>query len=440
MEPETAKLFQDLGISLILGLLVGLQREKTSPPPVAGMRTFALISVLGTLSAFLAHSENLASPWIVAAGFVGVAAVMVMGRLARQQQNDDDMGTTTEVAMLLMFAVGAYVALGPRVVAIAVGAGLAVLLQFKPQLHGFADRLGEKDMKAIMQFVLITCIILPILPHRVPLLPDTPLLNVLNPYETWLMVVLIVGISLGGYVLYKFLGRDAGLALGGLIGGAISSTATTVSYARRTKGEPDAAVLAAIVIMIASSIVYIRVLFEIAVVELTASPGVEGEITLGRLQLLPAAAGPLCIMMAAGLVPVAFLWWKVRREPSTMPEQGNPSEFKSAIIFGVLYAVVLFGLNAARMMQSAEQGMFAVAALSGLTDMDAISLSAARMVKVDQLSPDTGWRLLVIAVMSNLVFKTGLAASLGHRSLVKWIIGLFAVPFVAGGVLLLVWP
>ena len=152
-------------------------------------------------------------------------------------------GATTDVTILLMYAVGALLVTGPIAVAVAIGGAAAVLLQFKPELHGFAQRLGDQDLRAIMQFVLITCIILPLLPHRtipLPFWPDPPYgyLNVFNPFEIWLMVVLIVGMSLGGYILYKFLGQDAGTLFGGILGGAISSTATTVSYARMVRSDP----------------------------------------------------------------------------------------------------------------------------------------------------------------------------------------------------------
>ena len=154
-------------------------------------------------------------------------------------------------------------------VAIAVGGGVAVLLQFKPELHGIAQKLGDDDLRAIMQFVLITCIILPVLPNQNygpdSLLPASPTptpdrSTCSTRCEIWLMVVLIVGLSLGGYIIYKFFGRNAGILLGGILGGAISSTATTVSYARGTRDDPLGARTASIVIMIASTVMYVRML------------------------------------------------------------------------------------------------------------------------------------------------------------------------------------
>ena len=232
MEP----MFQQAGLALLLGLLVGLQREHAASG-IAGMRTFPLIALLGTVAAGLAKQFG---GWVVAAGFLGIAALIAIHspKALRRSTNG---GTTTDVTMLLMYAVGALLVTGPIAVAVAIGGAAAVLLQFKPELHGFAKRLGDQDLRAIMQFVLITCIILPLLPQRtIALWPDPPYgyLNVFNPFEIWLMVVLIVGMNLGGYILYKFLGQDAGTLFGGILGGAISSTATTVSYARMVRNDP----------------------------------------------------------------------------------------------------------------------------------------------------------------------------------------------------------
>ena len=162
-------IYQQLGISLLLGLLVGLQRERIANG-IAGMRTFPLITVFGTLTASLAVGGNdVTAPlggWIVAAGLLGIIAVLILGHLIRVQQHDQHLGLTTEMAMLAMYGVGAYLVVGSMMVAVAVGGLVAVLLQFKPELHGIAEKLGEADLRAIMQFVLISCIILPVLPNE----------------------------------------------------------------------------------------------------------------------------------------------------------------------------------------------------------------------------------------------------------------------------------
>ena len=135
-----------------------------------------------------------------------------------------------------------------------VGGAVALLLHWKDPLHGFVRKMGDRDMSAIMRFVLIALVILPVLPKR-----NYGPYETLNPFETWLVVVLVVGMSLAGYVLYKFVPPQAGALIGGAVGGLISSTATTVSFARRTASEPAAAALAAQAIMVANTVSVLRV-------------------------------------------------------------------------------------------------------------------------------------------------------------------------------------
>lgn len=413
--------FQQLGVALLLGLLVGLQRQR-GEHPLAGLRTFPLITVLGTLVAMLDRAAQ-ASGWVLAAGFLAVVSVVIIGNVHRLRQAASPPGITTEMAVLVMYTVGAYLHLGETTIAVAIGGGVAVLLQFKPELHGIAHRLSDDDLRGIMQFVLITFIILPVLPNQ-----TFGPFAVFNPHEAWLMVVLIVGISLGGYICYKFFGQTAGAVLGGLLGGAISSTATTVSYARRAAEQPQAARVATMVILIASSIVYIRVLVEISVV----AP-----------RFLPLAATPIALMMLATLLVSLVAWLGARRTPHAMPEQSNPTELKSALAFGAMYALVLFALAAAKEYLGGR-GLFLVAALSGLTDLDALTLSTARLVAggddAQRIAPEVGWRLIVVAVLSNMLFKTGIVAVLGNRQLLLRVLALLTVPTTVGLVLIFALP
>lgn len=399
----------------MLGLLVGLQRQRAAPG-MPGLRTFPLITVFGTVAAVLSGPLG---GWVVAAGLLGLTAIVVAAALQRDP-DDFDRGTTTEVSALVMYGVGALLAFGHTAVAVAIGGGVAVLLEFKPQLHGFARQLGDRDLKAIMQFVLITCIILPVLPRR-----SFGPLDVLNPFETWLMVVFIVGLSLSGYVVYKFFGREAGILLGGLLGGAVSSTATTVTYARQARETPQALPSVTIVILIASAVSLLRVLVAVTVV----SPNFACSV-----------AGPVAVMLALTILPSLVLWYRVEREsapPTTGPQ--NPTHLRSAIVFGAMYSLVLFGLAAAKQYLGGR-GLMAMAAVSGLTDMDAITLSTARMSLADSTVADSGWRLIIAAAMANLVAKTLLAGALGGRALF-WRVGLLLLlPMLGGAATLFFWP
>ncbi len=410
----TTLMFQSLAISLLLGGLVGLQRQHVDAP-LGGVRTFPLISVFGSLCAILAEPFG---GWMIAAGLLAVVTLIVVGHQHPSPKLEGERSLSTEMAMLLMFAVGALCVHGPLIVAVSVGAGVAVLLQLKPQLHGLIARLGDVDVKAIMQFVLITFIVLPVLPNE-----TYGPLDVLNPRDMWLMVVLVVGISLGGYISYKFFGQMAGLVLSGLLGGLISSTATTASYSRRTAHLPEVASSAATIIVLATSVSFVRVLLEIAIV----SRG-----------LFLTAAAPLLIQLVLSLAVAACLWRRSRRESESMPLQGNPTELKSALWFGLLYGGVLLGVAAGKEYLP-ESGLYGVAILSGLTDMDAITLSTSRLVEVGRLNQDIAWRVILTASLANLVFKTGLVACLGHRRLLTQMLWLCCLTLASGVALVVFW-
>jgi hypothetical protein len=142
--------------------LVGLQRESAASP-LAGVRTFPLVTVLGTVCGLLAHAFG---GWILAAGIIALVVIIYVEKIIEMSKGHPDQGITTEVALLLMFAVGAYLVVGDRAAAIAIGGGAAVLLHFKGELHGIVAKLGANDLKAIMQFALISLVILPVLPNR----------------------------------------------------------------------------------------------------------------------------------------------------------------------------------------------------------------------------------------------------------------------------------
>lgn len=413
--------FVDLGLALALGLLVGLQRE-WADTRMAGIRTFPLITVFGTLTALLADPFG---GWVVVAGAVGVTAVVVTGAMALLRQADargtePDPGLTTEFAALVMFGVGALLAVGHRAPAVVLGGTVAVLLHWKRPLHDLVERIGPDDVQAMMRFVLVALVILPVLPDRA----YGPY-EVLNPFEIWLMVVLIVGISLGAYVASRLLGARGGTIAAGALGGMISSTATTVSYARRSAGQEGRAPSAALVIMLASTFVFARVFVEVAVV----APS-----------MAPAVAPPLAVMMAYMLVLSGALFLHDRRALAEAPrDREAPSELSTAIAFGLLYAVVLVAVAAAEE-HLGEGALYGVAALSGLTDVDAITLSTAQMAKAGRLTAERSWRLVLVGALSNMVFKGMVVVALARGELVRRIAVLFGLTLAGGGMLLAVWP
>ena len=405
--------FSQLGIALGLGLLVGLQRERVESR-MAGVRTFPLVTIFGTLCGLISQATG---GWVVGAAFVALTAVIIISNVAKLKADKLNAGMTTEIALLLMFGLGVYLTVGAREVAIAIGGGTAVLLQFKGQMHRLVARLGEDELKAIMQFALLSLVILPVLPNRA----YGPY-AVLNPRQIWWMVVLIVGISLGGYIAYKFFGEKLGIVVGGLLGGLISSTATTASFSRRAATAPESSGAAALVIMIASSIVLVRVMLEIAVV----SPS-----------FLATAWLPLLLLLVLFLALSAALWFFSAKEKTELPEQENPTELKSALFFGMIYAVVLIATAAAKD-KFGNQGLFVIAGISGLTDVDAITLSTSQLVHSGRLEAGMGSRVVLVAFLSNLVFKALIIFTLGNSQLLRKVGALYLVALAAGIILIVV--
>ena len=318
-----------------------------------------------------------------------------------------------------MYALGAYLIQGVMEVAVVVAGTLAVLLHLKPQMHAFVKRIEAKDLKAVMQFVLISLVILPLLPNHA----YGPY-GVLNPRNIWWMVVLIVGVQLAGYVLYRLVGQRVGTLLGGVLGGLVSSTATTVAYARQAHSAPEAVPLAATVIMLASTVSLIRVMVVAALVA-------------------PMAVGAIGLPLAVMLVVLALLslaqFVLVGRAPVQLPAADNPAELKPALFFGGLYALVTIGIAAAQDWFG-NSGLYVVAVISGLTDMDAVTLSSTRMLAQGQLEADIAWRVILVAALANLVFKGGSAYVLGGKALGRRVLLLFGLALVCGLVLLFMWP
>lgn len=408
---------QALAIGLGLGLLVGLQRS-WSDHPEAGVRTFSLVTLLGVLSGLVVDTVG---GWVVGAGLVGVTSLLVVTHLGLQRQSAHaDLGVTTEAAALVMFMVGAALGLGMTTPAVVVAGTATALLHWKDPLHDLADRMDRDEVEALVRLVLIGLVILPILPNR-----DFGPFDVLNAFEIWFMVVLIVGISMAGYVAFKLFGARSGAVMAGLLGGLISSTATTVGYARRSTKEPARSQAAALVITLASVVVFARVMVEVGVV----APAFFMDV-----------APPLALMMVFMAALAVVLWLRASDEEGhELRDQEPPSDLKAALVFGGLYAAVLLAVAFSREYLGPD-GLYIVAAVSGLTDIDAITLSTAQLMKSEGLDPSSGWRVILVGALSNLVFKGGVVLTLGHRNLKGRVTAVFGLTLVAGGVLLWLWP
>jgi uncharacterized membrane protein (DUF4010 family) len=401
-------------IALGLGLLVGLQKERVASP-IAGFKTFGLAGLFGAVTALLApHVGN----WLLGVGFFMVLGVLAIGNAIQMREHDANPGQTTEVALLVTYGIGALTVIGPRTVAIVLGGAVAVLLYLRSEIKGMVARMNDRDVRAIMQFVLVWLVVLPLLPDR-----TFGPFDVLNPHNVWLMVVLIVGLNLAGYAAFRGLSRRGGTAVAGLLGGVISSTATTLAYARNARAGDVPAKTAALIVWLASGVVYVRVLIEIAAV----AP-----------RFLPVASVPVLGILAVFSAAALVLWHSEGDLPDSPLEPKNPTQLSAAVIFGGLYAGVLFAVAAAEAYLG-DVGLYAAALLSGVTDMDAITLSTSRLVAAERLDASLGWRLIVAASMSNLVFKLCIAWIVGGAALGRRLAWLSAAALATGSAFIFFW-
>ena len=381
--------------SLAIGLLIGLERER-NPSAKAGLRTFALVAVFGTLSAMLASISNML--WILPAGLLCVGAMIIAVYINTPTENNDP-GTTTVAALLLCYGLGGLVWYGHAKLAVMLAIGTTALLYFKPELRGLSQRLTRRDLVAVLQFSVLTFIVLPILPDQ-----NYGPFNTLNPYQAWLMVVLISGISLTGYAALQIFGTRYGAPLLGVFGGLASSTATTLVYAKHGKNNSTLQDLAASIIVIASMVVLFRLLMVTSV------------LAYGKL---PALIPIFSCGLIAGLAVALYHWRKLKQATELyLPETTNPAEMHTALGFATLYVVVLL-ITAWMVDVAGSQGLYAVAFASGLTDVDAIVLSSLRLFNLGQLSQQQTVMAITIGFLSNLAFKFGVVIFIGGWQLAR---------------------
>lgn len=395
--------------ALAIGLLIGLERER-HPAAKAGLRTFALVALFASLAGSL--SEQLGTPWFLIAGLLLVGLLIIVA-YARLEETADP-GTTTVAALLVCYALSAMVWVGQSQLAVMLAIVTVALLYFKAELHGMTQRITRRDLISMLQFAVLSFIILPILPDR-----DFGPFDAFNPYEIWLLVVLIAGVSLAGYVALRVVGQRHSAPLLGLFGGLVSSTATTLVYARHARSHVDLVRLSVFVIVIANLVVLLR----LGVLSAVVAPGV-------LVSLLP--------VLAAGLVvgALSLLIWR-RREPvegePPIPELKNPTELSTALSFAAIYGIVVLG-SAWLSEVAGTAGLYAVALVSGLTDVDAVSLSALRLFNRGDVSGPEATVAITLAICSNIAFKLGMVLVVAGPALFRRCAG--AMGAVAAGLLL----
>ena len=399
--------------ALGLGLLLGIERERKRDAELffGGVRTFALIALLGAVGAFMERELN--QGWLIIAAFVALSALVIVSYATTAARGE--LGITTEISAMLAFIVGALCGWQHVGVASVATVVCLLLLTFKDFLHRLARRVELADIEATLTFAVISVIILPLLPNQNF---GPPPLDVINPYKIWLMVVLIAGLNFLGYVLVKVLGNEHGLALTGILGGLVSSTAVTLSFSQRSRREPEMSSAFVLAIVIAWTIMFLRVVIMVGII---------------NRALAASLAVALGCMALAGLLVCLAVWRRRAHETGVVAAGANPFELGEAIKFGLLFGIVTIVAKAAEVYLGAT-GLYLAGAVAGATDVDAIALSMANRATTTPESIKIAAYTIVIAVISNTLVKAGMVAFMGAPAMRRTIVLVTLILLVAAAV------
>jgi len=411
--PEPAA---SLLLSACLGALIGLirqwerQQDGTPETDFAGLRTFTVFAMLGWVAAF---GSGRFVPWAFAVTLGVLGLLLAAGHLGRP--GDRAGGYTTSGAALLTFFAGALVQWGERQSAVLLAALTLILIGLKQPIHQWTRQFTAQDVRSVLQFVAITGVILPLVPNR-----TFGPYGAFNPWSTWMMVVLISGMGVLGYNISRLLGNQAGIALTGLVGGLASSTATTLTFSRRSREDPGLSESCALAILLACNVMLARVV----VVIVAVSPGLARSILL-----------PLGIMALPGVAYAVWVGSRGRKQAEKVagPPVHNPLQLSVAIKFAVLYAGVKFLVKAATESKSSGS-ILAISGIAGMTDVDAVTLSVADGFREGVMESSLATAAVVVACISNTVAKAGIAMVLGSPQLRRLVAVVLGATALAGGV------
>ncbi|HKJ44831.1 MAG TPA: MgtC/SapB family protein [Balneolales bacterium] len=412
-------LFIRLGLALAIGFLIGIERgwqERTASEGqrMAGIRTFGLIGLLGGIWTILANQMGII---LLGFSFLAFAAILIISHI-QSVKEIHDVGITTVVAGLITFALGALAVLGQVAIAASAGVVTTILLSLKPVLHRWLQKLESQELSAILKLLLISVVILPVLPNR-----GFGPWNVLNPYEIWLMVVLVAALSFVGYFAIKIAGQEQGTLFTSLFGGLVSSTVITLNFARLVREHKHENILTAGVLVSAATM-FPRILVIAGII---------------NIHLVLPLAIPFVIM--AIVTYLEALWFWKRRKIHNSKESivlKNPFQLSTAVKFGLLLSAIIFLASVFRAWLG-DAGLYLLSAISGIADVDAITLSISRMTNTDLLISVATFAIFIAAIVNTAVkgfifmFITGFKKS--YRLLLA-----FLITIIAGSLSLLFLP
>lgn len=409
--------FIGLLVSAGVGLIIGLEREFNThdePGHLGGIRTFILVAILGFCAGWIGNLNYSEIRTAVMAGFFLLVSVAYY-----TQAKQGNTGLTTEVALMMTLVLGTIISAGYMRESLAIVVLMTLVLSLKEKLHGFIRRITEEELFAFIKFIVLALLILPMLPDE-PFGPE----NLLNLRDMGWIAVLVLSISFSGYLLLKFGSPKRGIIVTAFIGGLVSSTLIAWVFSARSRERKDLASMFGSGIVLASSIMFIRVFILTSVFAFPVA-----------LMLL----APLFFMLLASLLPT----WQVLKTRQTEPDAaqltpGNPLDVKNAILFILLYIGVTFLMFGSRQWLGTTL-TYLSGAVAGIADIDAITITTAKWASV---SPDSNRQaaiIILLAVMSNSVFKLLVSVFNGAAELRKPVLTGFGLVLSVGAVFLLYW-
>ncbi len=411
---ELAILYKLLNIILIsaaLGTLIGLEREMSQKHfkirRFAGIRTFILITLFGTLSAFLAEKY---SDWFLIISFLGFFLFIISSYVVASARFKET-GSTTEFAAILAFIIGVMCYQQYFKISIILAILVTILLSIKIISHKFAKTMKREEFYAALKFGIIAFVLLPLLPNKIYGPYD-----VFNPYIIWLMVVFISSISFVGYILVKFIGQKRGIGLTGFLGGLVSSTAVTMSFSERSKKSriDNPLVLGTLV---ASATKFLRVLFVVFV--------------LNRA-LLDSLILPLVVMFVVSFI-ISYVFYRMpSKDLKHKIELESPFALAPALKFGAFFVAILY-ISKISLTYFAEKGIYATALFSGIADVDAITVTMSQLGGTDILLSVAAIAIM-LSVFINLIIKAAIGYMFGSRSFAHKL-GLATLIIIISGIL-----
>jgi len=394
---ELFTLIQKLGIAILIGALIGLEREHSRNPGAksfAGIRTFPLIAIYGFISAMLASYLTLF--FYFAFMF---ALVILVGLSYYTTAKGGRIGITTEHSALMVYILGSMVFWNLILVAAISAVIMALFLSLKIQLHEFVQKVTAEDIFAVLKLSIVTIIIFPLLPDR-SFGPN----QIINLRLIWMMVIFIALLSFLGYILTKYVGYKKGISVTSIFGGLVSSTALTFSFAKKSVENDSLSPNFGVGVLIATTMVFPKVLLEIAVV---------------NSQLAKLALIPIIIFVCVGIALSIFMWKKINSVELTGIDLKNPFELKSALYFGLIFGTILLVSKLAQL-NFGDRGSYLISFISGLTNIDAITLSMAQLAARNSIQPMAALNSIVIALFANLLFKGTIAVMLGTKVMARY--------------------